>query len=1120
MDKKPFHEVVAENLIEQLRRGAAPWQTPSQPGEPSAVLPMNPTTGKRYKGINALHLMGQSRADRRWMTYKQAVAAGAQVRKGEKGTPVQYWKFTEEQQATDEAGRPMLDGNGKPFEQTVRLERPRVFMATVFNAEQIDGLQPIQPRTKQDWNPVERAERILRSSGAVIQHAEQNRAFYRPASDSIHMPERGQFPTAEGYYSIALHELGHWTGHPDRLNRDLAHPFGSAGYAKEELRAEIASLILGDELGLGHDPAQHVAYVAAWIDTLTNDPLEIFRAAADAEKIQAFVLGLEQQQTQQQTSQQAAAIAAPLEASMNNISAGQTAYEGELARLLQLSTLTPGSYAPSEAVKSGTHAAVFVGDTAMILCGPHDDPTSIAQAEALAASAHLAAVYRAAGLSGPIRGGVVAGAHIPWAAIEAGVVSKPSGQAEPGGQEGPLIAVVLNDPTHAVTTNLCVTTETARILDAAAPELDDGHCLPALAHGATAESSDVHGDNPLETWTLMRIEQGTLMSALKAMDDESIDHIRAALYAVMPLNTDNPFWHRHTLPYDVESIEEASEKALEYIEGFPEKRSPEQLVKRREPAGASEAPDIGQAAHDARANEMKVRGAEGAADEEISAAKEIRKSAEVRTMQPLRTFIDVPFKQKDEAKALGAKWDRQQQSWYVPDGIDSAAFDRWAKLPIAPASGASPQPQINHSQDRHYLAVPFGEREAAKAAGARWDAAAKSWYAGPTADLGKLDRWKLDPSAAAQHPAMSPREEFADALRSLKCVVAADHPIMDGQKHRISVEGENHSAISGSGVYGAHLDGHPAGYIKNNKSGIEMKWKAKGYSLDAERKAQLGAEAATKLQARAAEQQQLHEQTAQRVRTQLDGLKPVEQPTAYLAAKGIQCHPGAFTDAEGKTTYIPAVDAENRLWTMQYIREDGTKRFAKNSHKEGCFHAIGGLDALSKAPAIVIAEGYATAATLAESLGFTTVAAFDSGNLAPVAKALKAKFPDKPFVIAGDDDQHLVPTLGVNPGRTKMEEAARAVGGVKLLPIFAPGERDANPTAFTDFNDLATKSIFGRDAVARQARAVVDLAARQGLSVGALPDDKRQVQHKDKRRASMPTLDSNEPRRRRTVAKM
>ena len=152
--KKAFHEQVAEKLIEQLRQGTAPWQRPWEAGEAASLLPINPTTGKRYRGINAIQLMSQGRIDQRWLTYKQAAAAGAQVRKGEQGTAIQYWKFSEEHLRTDESGKPVLDAEGKPVKAEVRLERPRVFFATVFNAEQIDGLPPMQ-RREQTWDAVE-----------------------------------------------------------------------------------------------------------------------------------------------------------------------------------------------------------------------------------------------------------------------------------------------------------------------------------------------------------------------------------------------------------------------------------------------------------------------------------------------------------------------------------------------------------------------------------------------------------------------------------------------------------------------------------------------------------------------------------------------------------------------------------------------------------------------------------------------------------------------------------------------------------------------------------------------------------------------------------------------------
>jgi putative DNA primase/helicase len=203
-------------------------------------------------------------------------------------------------------------------------------------------------------------------------------------------------------------------------------------------------------------------------------------------------------------------------------------------------------------------------------------------------------------------------------------------------------------------------------------------------------------------------------------------------------------------------------------------------------------------------------------------------------------------------------------------------------------------------------------------------------------------------------------------------------------------------------------------------------------------------------------------------------LVPVEQPTRYMLSKGIEPQAGVFTDKEGQKTYIPATDVNGKQWTMQYIQENGTKRFAKDSRKEGCFHVVGGMEALAKAPALVISEGYATAGSLSQALGFATVSAFDSGNLPLVAKMLHEKFPDKPIVIAGDDDEHLEATQGINPGRSKAEEAAKAVGGKVLLPIFAPGEQAANPKGFTDFNDLANNSVLGKEGIKRQVCSIVD----------------------------------------------
>jgi putative DNA primase/helicase len=213
------------------------------------LSPYNPTTESRYRGLNILALMASDYADPRWMTYRQAQAQGWQVRAGEKGTQIQHWIWEEARTRLGKDGNPELDNEGKPIKELVRLSRPKVMVAAVFNAEQIDGVPALEPERTYDWDPVEQAEKLLRASGAKIEHSQTGGAYYRLATDTIRLPAQDRFETPNAYYATALHELGHWSGHPDRLDRDLSNPFGSEGYAREELRAEIASMIIGSELG-------------------------------------------------------------------------------------------------------------------------------------------------------------------------------------------------------------------------------------------------------------------------------------------------------------------------------------------------------------------------------------------------------------------------------------------------------------------------------------------------------------------------------------------------------------------------------------------------------------------------------------------------------------------------------------------------------------------------------------------------------------------------------------------------------------------------------------------------------------------------------------------------------
>ena len=293
MAKEAFHDKVAQRIIEQLKQGTAPWQ---KPWDGSQSSPYNPVSGTRYRGANNIYLACAGHKDPRWMTYKQASAKGYQVRKGEKSQVVQYWKFQEQIDKKDKDGNVVKDEKtGKPIKVTVKLERPKCFHAAVFNAEQMDGVPKLEKR-EYEWEPNEKAEQILKASGADIRAEAGDRAYYSPIGDYIVTPEKSQFSSDSKYYATALHELGHWTGHSSRLDRDLSGPFGSQSYAKEELRAEIGSMLLGEEIGIGHDPSQHVAYVGSWIKALEEDPKEIIRAARDAEQVMGYVLDLSREQ--------------------------------------------------------------------------------------------------------------------------------------------------------------------------------------------------------------------------------------------------------------------------------------------------------------------------------------------------------------------------------------------------------------------------------------------------------------------------------------------------------------------------------------------------------------------------------------------------------------------------------------------------------------------------------------------------------------------------------------------------------------------------------------------------------------------------------------------------------
>ena len=269
---KEFDELVAKKLVQQIKTDVAPWQEARETGE--LKLPFNAQTGKKYEGVNMLWLKMQGYKDPRWMTAKQAGTIGAKVRTGEKGTKIEFWKKE----------------NGE-------LKSAYAFL---FNADQVDGLSRLERKAPvSSAERYARAEKILKNSGARIEHQSGNLACYRKKSDVIVLPPLEQFSSKDDYYAAAFKQLSTWTGKEGRLDRDISNPVGTTGHAKEELRSEIAKLYIADELDLNYGKSQ-AGNTDNLVQILQTNPRELFQAVKEAQKIRDFVMGFEEEQRQPQ----------------------------------------------------------------------------------------------------------------------------------------------------------------------------------------------------------------------------------------------------------------------------------------------------------------------------------------------------------------------------------------------------------------------------------------------------------------------------------------------------------------------------------------------------------------------------------------------------------------------------------------------------------------------------------------------------------------------------------------------------------------------------------------------------------------------------------------------------
>lgn len=280
------YQIVTDRIISELENGRIPWEKPWTGVRTGAY---SRSTGRPYSILNQMLL----RKPGEYLTYKQAREVGGCVREGEKSSIVVFWKPLE---VTEK------DKDGKLVKKFV----PLLKYFNVFHIDQCEGVAPkYVPENFTPVDPIAEAEAILTDyslrSGCRIFHEKQDRAFYRPSTDEIHLPLREQFPKIAEYYSTAFHEAVHSTGHESRLNRlsKDAH-FGNEEYSKEELIAEIGAAITMNELGIEtHGSFRNsVAYIQSWLRALKDDNRLIVSAAGKAEKAVKLILNLDVQKTE------------------------------------------------------------------------------------------------------------------------------------------------------------------------------------------------------------------------------------------------------------------------------------------------------------------------------------------------------------------------------------------------------------------------------------------------------------------------------------------------------------------------------------------------------------------------------------------------------------------------------------------------------------------------------------------------------------------------------------------------------------------------------------------------------------------------------------------------------
>ena len=286
--KSDVFTTITNKIVASIEAGAGTYTMPWHGGICPPAFPVNAATDKSYRGVNILSLWADALLKRYvwgyWATYKQWQTLGAQVRKGERGTAIVFYKKLEQEQLA-------LEGENENQRFVARS-------SYVFNAEQVDGWQPPMQKPWSEFEINEEIAAFVQATGADVRHGGY-KALYRPSLDCIEIPNRelfrntGTSSAAQAYHSVQLHELTHWSGAPTRLDRQFGKRFGDEAYAFEELVAELGAAFLCSAFRISIEPRlDHAAYVSSWLKILDRDTKAIFTAASKAQEAVEFLMQL------------------------------------------------------------------------------------------------------------------------------------------------------------------------------------------------------------------------------------------------------------------------------------------------------------------------------------------------------------------------------------------------------------------------------------------------------------------------------------------------------------------------------------------------------------------------------------------------------------------------------------------------------------------------------------------------------------------------------------------------------------------------------------------------------------------------------------------------------------